>query len=83
MFALYSQRTNLPNCRENSETSIDLGDNPKPEEILGLKICDPTMGSGAFLVETCRQLADELVKLWHFHDHPNLKDVDPGEGEIL
>ena len=36
-----------------------------------------------FLVETCRQLADELVKSWHFHDHPNLKDVDPGEGEIL
>jgi type I restriction-modification system DNA methylase subunit len=32
--------------------------------ILGLKVCDPAMGSGAFLVETCRQLADELVKAW-------------------
>ena len=26
------------------------------------------MGSGAFLVETCRQLGDELVKAWHVHN---------------
>jgi len=44
-----------------------LGKKPTPEEILGLKVCDPAMGSGAFLVEACRQLGDELVKAWHGH----------------
>ena len=36
----------------------------KPEEVLALKVCDPAMGSGAFLVEACRQLAARLVKTW-------------------
>src|ERR1022692_4728543 len=31
-----------------------LGEKPRPEQILNLKICDPAMGSGAFLVEACR-----------------------------
>ncbi len=35
-----------------------------PEEILALRICDPAMGSGAFLVEACRQLAARLVEAW-------------------
>lgn len=35
-----------------------------PAELLGLKICDPAMGSGAFLVQACRWLADRLVKAW-------------------
>lgn len=33
-------------------------------ELLTLKICDPAMGSGAFLVQTCRWLADRLVESW-------------------
>jgi hypothetical protein len=37
---------------------------PRPEQILELKICDPAMGSGAFLVEACRQLGDVLVEGW-------------------
>lgn len=41
-----------------------LGKAPTPEQILSLKICDPAMGSGAFLVEVCRQLADELTRAW-------------------
>lgn len=41
-----------------------LGPEVKPEQILDLKICDPAMGSGAFLVEACRQLADHLVAAW-------------------
>jgi hypothetical protein len=32
--------------------------------ILGLKVCDPAMGSGAFLVEACRQLAAAVVDAW-------------------
>jgi type I restriction-modification system DNA methylase subunit len=42
--------------------------NPTPEQILGLKICDPAMGSGAFLVEACRQLAEHLVEAWQRHE---------------
>ncbi|NBT27556.1 MAG: class I SAM-dependent DNA methyltransferase, partial [Actinobacteria bacterium] len=37
---------------------------PAPEAILGLAVCDPAMGSAAFLVETCRQLGDALVASW-------------------
>lgn len=33
-----------------------------PEEILDLKVCDPACGSGAFLVQACRYLADALVR---------------------
>lgn len=35
-------------------------------ELLDLKICDPAMGSGAFLVQACRWLADRLVEAWLF-----------------
>lgn len=45
-----------------------LGPRPTPERILELKICDPAMGSGAFLVEACRQLAEQLVQAWELHD---------------
>jgi hypothetical protein len=35
-----------------------------PAEILALKVCDMAMGSGAFLVQACRWLADRLVEAW-------------------
>ncbi|MGA4222314.1 Eco57I restriction-modification methylase domain-containing protein [Ralstonia nicotianae] len=35
-----------------------------PAELLELKVCDPAMGSGAFLVQACRWLADRLVEAW-------------------
>lgn len=35
-----------------------------PHEILALKVCDMAMGSGAFLVQSCRYLADRLVEAW-------------------
>ena len=59
-----------------------LGPNPTPEQILDLKVCDPAMGSGAFLVAACRFLAELLVRAWHAH---NLvpKDIPPDEDEIL
>lgn len=34
------------------------------ERIVSLKICDPAMGSGAFLVQACRYLAERLVEAW-------------------
>jgi hypothetical protein len=45
----------------------DGGQSPRPEAILELKVCDPAMGSGAFLVETCRQLGDALTEAWNMH----------------
>jgi hypothetical protein len=35
-----------------------------PAELLDLKICDPAMGSGAFLVQVCRYMAERLVEAW-------------------
>ncbi|WP_315783148.1 Eco57I restriction-modification methylase domain-containing protein [Bradyrhizobium sp. SZCCHNPS1003] len=35
-----------------------------PSELLDLKICDPAMGSGAFLVQVCRWLSERLVESW-------------------
>jgi hypothetical protein len=56
---------------------------PHPRQILNLKVCDPAMGSGAFLVETCRQLGDELVAAWHAHECVPTADIPPDEDEIL
>lgn len=41
-----------------------VGPDAKPEDVLTLKVCDPAMGSGAFLVEACRMLAVRLVQAW-------------------
>ena len=41
-----------------------LGEVPTPDQILGLRVVDPAMGSGAFLVEVCRQLAGHLLAAW-------------------
>ncbi len=44
-----------------------LGPSPTPRQILSLKVCDPAMGSGAFLVETCRYLGEALKDAWARH----------------
>jgi hypothetical protein len=54
---------------------------PTPSQILDLKICDPAMGSGAFLVETCRQLAEALVDSWAAHGYKPYIPAD--EDELL
>ena len=41
-----------------------IGDDATPEAVLELKVCDPAMGSGAFLVEACRALGERLVQAW-------------------
>jgi hypothetical protein len=58
-----------------------LGEAPTPEQILNLKVCDPAMGSGAFLVEACRQLGEALVKAWHTHN--DVPVLPPDEDELL
>ena len=53
----------------------------RPEQILDLKVCDPAMGSGAFLVETCRQLADALIEAWGAHGE--MPSIPPDEDEVI
>jgi len=44
-----------------------------PKDILDLKVCDMAMGSGAFLVQACRYLAECLVEAWENEEkaHPD------------
>ena len=44
-----------------------------PKELLDLKVCDMAMGSGAFLVQACRYLAERLTEAWENEEkkHPN------------
>jgi hypothetical protein len=59
-----------------------LGPDATPEQILDLKVCDPAMGSGAFLVEACRAIAAKLVKSWE--RWPQKKPtIPPDEDEDL
>jgi len=53
------RRTLEPLLMAMSETG-----EPSSEQLLNLKICDPAMGSGAFLVEACRFLGDHVVAAW-------------------
>ena len=40
-------------------------------ELLDLKVLDPAMGSGAFLVSACRYLAERLVEAWDRDGYPD------------
>lgn len=59
----------------------DLGAAAEPEQILALKVCDPAMGSGAFLVEACRQLSQCLVQAWERHQRTPA--IPPDEDALL
>jgi len=56
-----------------------LGEHPTPEQILDLKVCDMAMGTGAFLLESCRQLGDALVSSLRHHgrSEPPNPEQDP------
>lgn len=53
-----------------------------PKDILELKVCDMAMGSGAFLVQVCRYLAERLVEAWETeeHEHPDEVLITPEGG---
>src|ERR1019366_3470845 len=44
-----------------------------PKDLLDLKVCDMAMGSGAFLVQACRYLAERLTEAWENEEqkHPD------------
>ncbi|WP_445280030.1 type IIL restriction-modification enzyme MmeI [Streptomyces sp. DSM 118148] len=56
------------------------------EELLKLRILDPAMGSGAFLVSACRYLSDRVVEAWLREPElpPEIaRDVDRDDHEQL
>ncbi|MEI7892361.1 MAG: hypothetical protein WCI05_04690 [Myxococcales bacterium] len=56
-------------------------DNPNPLAILGLKVLDPAMGSGHFLVEVCRFLGDALYEACRLCDERALEAQKQGDSE--
>jgi hypothetical protein len=44
-----------------------IGADASPEAVLSLKVLDPACGSGAFLVEACRQIGARLEQAWDMH----------------
>ena len=46
----------------------DLRAHPTPDQILHLRICDPAMGSGAFLIVALRILSEKLLHSWQHHN---------------
>ncbi|HVT15234.1 MAG TPA: type IIL restriction-modification enzyme MmeI [Thermoanaerobaculia bacterium] len=52
-------------------------------ELLALAICDFTCGSGAFIVQACRYLADRLLEAWEEveRQNPGALHITP-EGEV-
>jgi len=57
------------------------------DELLRLKVLDPAMGSGAFLVSACRYLADVVVRAWERDGLPpdvaELVGANPSRDELL
>ena len=52
-------------------------------EILAIKVCDMAMGSGAFLVQCCRYLAERLVEAWEIAEKANPGQfIATPEGEL-
>jgi hypothetical protein len=60
-----------------------LGENATPEQVLALKVCDPAMGSGAFLVEACRQIATGLTRAWALHPGTRPPLADDEDEDLL
>tara|TARA_R110000868_G_scaffold7112_3_gene38871 strand:+ start:1571 stop:5488 length:3918 start_codon:yes stop_codon:yes gene_type:complete len=59
-----------------------IGPNAAPEEVLSLKVLDPACGSGAFLVEACRQLGARLEQAWDMHKAEKPK-IPTDEDEVI
>ncbi len=59
-----------------------LGDKASPEAVLSLKVFDPACGSGAFLVEACRQIGARLEQAWNMYGAEKPK-IPPDEDEAL
>jgi hypothetical protein len=68
------QETLRPQVEERSPVN-----DPQPEEILKLKVLDPAMGSGHFLVGACRYLGERLYEACRLCADKGLWDRVPAE----
>ncbi len=69
---LYNQSSKPVRDRQPDVGSYELAasrDLRSPAEILSLKICDPAMGSGSFLIAALRTLTEALYQSLHAHGH--------------
>lgn len=74
-----TRRDPVPGCMASDISATHR--HPQPEQILDLKVCDPAMGSGAFLVEACRFLGDALVRAWQLYG--GVPAIPPDEDIVL
>ena len=60
----------MPTVRRTLEPLIGDADGKvrPPEDLLALKVCDPAMGSGSFLVAALRTLTSSVVESLHVHN---------------
>lgn len=70
------QETLGPQVAERSPT-----DDPDPNALLKLKVLDPAMGSGHFLVEACRFLGDQIYEACRLCDELSTKADQEAEQE--
>ncbi|MBU4075506.1 MAG: N-6 DNA methylase, partial [Euryarchaeota archaeon] len=59
-----------------------LGERPFLHDILSIKVLDPAMGSGHFLVEACEFLANKLVEAWGEARPEELESVEVAEHDV-
>lgn len=66
-----TQRTLEPLCYDRTGEGLV----PKPpEDVLDLKVCDPAMGSGSFLVAALRYLTEALANALIYHERIGERD---------
>lgn len=59
-----------------------LGEHPFLHDILSIRVLDPAMGSGHFLVEACEFLANRLVEAWGEAKPEELESVEVAEHDV-
>ena len=59
-----------------------LGERPFLHDILDIKVLDPAMGSGHFLVETCEFLANRIVEAWGEAQPEDLESEEVAEHDV-
>jgi len=74
----------LPTVRRTLEPLLTGPDGRvrSPEELLALKVCDPAMGSGSFLVAALRVLTEAVVRALHEHGRI-VRRADAGQSDLV
>jgi hypothetical protein len=74
----------LPTVRRTLEPLLAGADGRvrPPEELLALKVCDPAMGSGSFLVAALRVLTEAII--WSLYEHGRIvRHPNAGKSDVV